>query len=63
MAHLPFSFYGPTYDPDFMPGSFNLPADIEVGDYVEIVDVGAYGSTLRSSFNGFDTFETIILTE
>ncbi len=50
----PFSFYGPTCDSmDFMKGPFYLPSDIEEGDYLEIGQLGAYGTTLRTSFNGF----------
>lgn len=51
----PFSFYGPTCDSmDFMKGPFYLPSDIEEGDYLEIGQLGAYGSTLRTGFNGFN---------
>ena len=40
-----FSFYGPTCDDmDFMRGPWELPADIQTGDYVEIGMLGAYGS-------------------
>jgi ornithine decarboxylase len=50
----PFSFYGPTCDSmDFMKGPFFLPSDIAEGDYLEIGQLGAYGSTLRTQFNGF----------
>jgi len=50
----PFSFYGPTCDSmDFMKGPFYLPSDIREGDYIEIGQLGAYGNTLRTKFNGF----------
>ncbi|HUG45509.1 MAG TPA: type III PLP-dependent enzyme [Sphingomicrobium sp.] len=49
-----FSFYGPTCDDlDHMAGPFELPADIEAGDYVEIGMLGAYGCAMRTGFNGF----------
>ena len=49
-----FRFYGPTCDSvDHMPGPFFLPADVKEGDYIEIGQLGAYGSTLRTGFNGF----------
>ncbi len=50
-----YSFYGPTCDSlDFMKGPFVLPEEIEVGDYIEIYNLGAYSKTLRTSFNGYD---------
>ena len=50
----PFSFYGPTCDGiDFMKGPFLLPNNIKEGDYVEIGQLGAYGISLRTQFNGF----------
>ena len=49
-----FSFFGPTCDDmDHMDGPFDLPADIAPGDYVEIGMLGAYGATMRTTFNGF----------
>lgn len=49
-----FSFYGPTCDDmDHMAGPFMLPGDIKAGDYVEIGMLGAYGSAMRTDFNGF----------
>jgi ornithine decarboxylase len=49
-----FSFYGPTCDDlDHMAGPFLLPADIGPGDYIEIGMLGAYGSAMRTGFNGF----------
>jgi ornithine decarboxylase len=50
----PFALYGPTCDSiDYMPGPFMLPPDVRAGDYVEIGQLGAYGDTLRTAFNGF----------
>jgi ornithine decarboxylase len=49
-----FSFYGPTCDDlDHMGGPFELPADVAAGDYLEIGMLGAYGSAMRTAFNGF----------
>ncbi len=49
-----FSFFGPTCDSaDMMPGPFMLPADIREGDWIEIGQLGAYGATMRTNFNGF----------
>lgn len=49
-----YSFYGPTCDTmDFMKGPFMLPADIQEGDYLEIGQLGAYGRTMATRFNGF----------
>ncbi|MFV3074704.1 type III PLP-dependent enzyme [Niveispirillum fermenti] len=51
----PFSFWGPTCDSaDHMKGPFLLPADVREGDWIEIGQLGAYGATLRTAFNGFD---------
>ncbi|MPT49191.1 MAG: type III PLP-dependent enzyme [Sphingobium sp.] len=56
----PFSFYGPTCDDmDHMAGPFMLPADVQVGDYIEIGMLGAYGCAMRTGFNGF-TAETLV---
>ncbi len=49
-----FSFYGPTCDDmDHMKGPFELPSDVVAGDYIEIGMLGAYGSAMRTDFNGF----------
>ncbi|MDT7934088.1 MAG: type III PLP-dependent enzyme [Sphingomonadaceae bacterium] len=51
---LEFQLYGPTCDDlDHMKGPFMLPADIQPGDYIEIGMLGAYGSAMRTEFNGF----------
>jgi ornithine decarboxylase len=56
----PFRFYGPTCDSiDYMPGPFMLPEDVREGDYIEIGQLGAYGNTLRTNFNGFYEHETV----
>ncbi|PCD02719.1 decarboxylase [Sphingomonas spermidinifaciens] len=59
-----FSFYGPTCDDlDHMAGPFDLPADVDTGDYIEVGMLGAYGSAMRTAFNGFGTDETIEVTD
>ena len=51
---MPFSFYGPTCDSlDYMKGPFYLPNDIDEGDLIEIGQMGAYGRTMATNFNGF----------
>ena len=51
---LGFSFYGPTCDDlDHMTGPFDLPADVNTGDYIEVGMLGAYGCAMRTGFNGF----------
>lgn len=59
-----FSFYGPTCDDmDRMAGPFELPADIQAGDYIEIGMLGAYGAAMRTGFNGFTAGETVIVDD
>ena len=61
---MPFSFYGPTCDDmDHMVGPFYLPADVQAGDYLEIGMLGAYGSAMRTAFNGFGSDETVIVDD
>jgi ornithine decarboxylase len=50
-----FTLYGPTCDSaDVMRGPFVLPANIREGDWIEIGQLGAYGTCMRTAFNGFD---------
>ena len=50
----PFSFFGPTCDSlDYMKGPFLLPNNIKEGIYIELGQLGAYGLTFRTNFNGF----------
>jgi ornithine decarboxylase len=57
---MEFGFYGPTCDSlDTMKGPFTLPADIGEGDWIEIGQLGAYGATMRTNFNGFYSDTTI----
>lgn len=59
-----FELWGPTCDSiDHMPGPFLLPESIEEGDYIEIGNVGAYGRALATHFNGYGTYEEVILQD
>ncbi len=59
-----FSFYGPTCDSlDFMKGPFLLPNNIREGDYIELGQLGAYGLTFRTKFNGFYSDEIFELND
>jgi ornithine decarboxylase len=54
-ADAAFGFFGPSCDSlDVMRGPFMLPDDVAEGDWIEIGQLGAYGSCLRTAFNGFD---------
>ena len=59
-----FAFYGPTCDDmDYMAGPFELPADVKAGEYIEIGMLGAYGSAMRTGFNGFDSVDYMIVDD
>lgn len=61
---MAFSFYGPTCDDlDHMAGPFMLPADVDAGDYIEIGMLGAYGTAMRTRFNGFGAGLTVEATD
>ena len=63
-AATPLSFYGPTCDDaDYMKGPFLLPADIQSGDYIEIGMLGAYGSAMKTGFNGFGQALAVIVAD
>ena len=48
-----YDFYGPTCDSmDYMKGPFVLPNNIKENDYIELGQLGAYGLTFRTDFNG-----------
>ena len=49
-----FDFYGPTCDSmDYTKGPFLLPNNIKENDYIELGQLGAYGLTFRTQFNGY----------
>jgi ornithine decarboxylase len=61
---MPFSFYGPTCDDlDHMAGPFELPADVQAGDYIEVGMLGAYGCAMRTGFNGFGVEDRVIVED
>jgi ornithine decarboxylase len=50
-----YTLFGPTCDSaDRLSGVYRLPADLREGDWIEIGQLGAYGTALRTGFNGFD---------
>jgi len=59
-----FRFFGPTCDSlDYMKGPFLLPNNIKEGDYIELGQLGAYGLTFRTKFNGFYSNEIFELND
>ena len=59
---MEFSFYGPTCDDlDRMAGPFELPSDVNAGDYIEVGMLGAYGCAMRTGFNGFSVAAPVIV--
>lgn len=59
-----FRFFGPTCDSaDTMNGPFHLPADTCEGDWIEVQNLGAYGQTLATQFNGFYATQTVAILE
>jgi len=55
-----FTLFGPTCDSlDAMKGPFHLPADIAEGDWIEVGQLGSYGMTMRTNFNGFQS-DTVV---
>ena len=59
-----FSLFGPTCDSlDYMKGPFLLPNNVKEGDYIELGQLGAYGLTFRTKFNGFYSNEIFELND
>jgi len=59
-----FQLFGPTCDSiDVLPGTFDLPADVTEGDWIEIDRVGAYSNALASNFNGFHPDTLVVVTD
>ena len=49
-----FTLYGPTCDSaDKFALPVQLPANISEGDYIEFGNIGAYGRSMSTRFNGF----------
>ncbi len=60
----PFELFGPTCDSlDHMKGPFLLPNNIKEGDYIELGQLGAYGLTFRTQFNGFYSNQIVELND
>jgi ornithine decarboxylase len=57
-----FRLFGPSCDStDEMPAAVDLPANIDVGDYVEFGSMGAYSLSGRTQFNGFFSDDIVII--
>ncbi|AXE65406.1 decarboxylase [Hyphomonas polymorpha PS728] len=59
-----YTVYGPTCDSaDMLPYKVWLPAGLTEGDYVEIGNIGAYGRSMATRFNGFGESELAIVQD
>ncbi len=59
----PFRLFGPTCDSsDEMPARVELPANIDVGDYIEFGTMGAYSLSGRTNFNGFYSDDIVTIS-
>ena len=57
-----FRLFGPTCDSsDNMPGRVELPADIDVGDYIAFGSMGAYSLSGMTRFNGFYSDDVVTI--
>jgi ornithine decarboxylase len=57
-----FRLFGPSCDStDELPAAVDLPADIDVGDYIEFGSMGAYSLSGRTRFNGFFSDDVVII--
>lgn len=55
-----FTIYGPTCDSaDRFEQPVRLPADIAEGDYIEFGNIGAYGRSMATRFNGYGEYGLI----
>lgn len=60
MEMAEFKLFGPTCDSlDAMNGPFHLPANIQEGDWIEFGQLGSYGMTMATRFNGFQS-DTVV---
>lgn len=61
-AKIPFNIFGPTCDSlDRVPGTWDLPAATDDGDYLLLTGAGAYSLALVTGFNGYGTHEIVNL--
>ncbi|MTI08870.1 type III PLP-dependent enzyme domain-containing protein [Curvivirga aplysinae] len=59
-----FGTYGPTCDTlDVMNMHFELPVDVQVGDWIEIGILGAYSNAVASNFNGFSADNWMVVED
>ena len=59
-----FCFFGPTCDSiDAIRRPYLLPAGVRSGDYIEFGQLGAYGDTLRTNFNGFGVRDEVVMRD
>lgn len=59
-----YTVYGPTCDSaDMLPGKVWLPAGLTEGDYIEIGNIGAYGRSMATRFNGFGESELAVVQD
>jgi ornithine decarboxylase len=59
---VPYIIYGPTCDSaDKFPEPLMLPEGLAEGDYLEWGNIGAYGRSMITTFNGFGFYETLIV--
>jgi ornithine decarboxylase len=57
-----YQVFGPTCDSlDVLPGKLALPADLREGDVVMFHDMGAYGSSTTTSFNGYSSEDYVLV--
>jgi ornithine decarboxylase len=57
-----FRLAGPTCDSvDMMNGPFILPDDAQIGDWIYLNKLGAYGEVSRTNFNGFGKVSKIVI--
>ncbi|MFN3314591.1 MAG: type III PLP-dependent enzyme [Hyphomonas sp.] len=59
-----YTVYGPTCDSaDMMPDKVWLPAGLTEGDYIEFGNIGAYGRSMSTRFNGFGETEVMVVQD
>ena len=64
LSPAPFHIYGPTCDPlDRLPGTYDLPSDIQEGDYLEFATMGAYSTATSTRFNGYGDVKIVPVRE
>lgn len=62
--YVPYIIYGPTCDSaDKFPDPVMLPPDLKEGDYLEWGNIGAYGRSMATVFNGFGHYDTVTVQD